>query len=95
MRQLAPPEQGHERRRERLQPLVILGKCRFTTERIADQHSNKVDHLIGAKAFPCEANAVAESGQHSQMGQIVRDESNFAKPGRNGGDRLWRSLDTD
>src|SRR6266571_3992012 len=77
MRQLRASEQGHERSRKRLQALVIGCQCRLSTERIAHQHDEKVDHLIGPEPFAHEANTLRDFGKQAQTGQGVGEECHF------------------
>lgn len=48
--------------------------------RIADQHGDEVDHLKDAEPFACEEYLVAESRQHSQMGEVMDDDGDFTAP---------------
>src|SRR5229473_1721792 len=87
MRQLSASEQSHKRRRKRLQALVIGRQRRFSAECVADQHDEKVDHLIGPEPFAGETHTLRDVRKQALTGQGVGDEGNFAKPGRHRRDR--------
>jgi len=77
MRQLAASEQGHERRRKRLQTLVIRGPRWLTTDGIAHQHDHKVNHFEGAEAFAGEANLLGDFGKDTLTCQGVGNQGHF------------------
>ncbi len=90
MGQLLASEQGHERRRKRLQTLVIRRKCRFTADGIAHQHDHEVNHFKDAEAFAGKANLVGDFGKDTLTCQGVSNQGHFAKPGRHPGD--WQGF---
>src|SRR5258708_13451468 len=95
MWQLLASEQGHERGREREEPLVKPFQRRFATECIADEHRKEINDLILAEATSSEAHPFTERLKRAQMRQVVGNDSHLTKPRGEGRNRLRGGLDVD
>src|SRR5258708_27545840 len=94
MREPTASEQAHKRGRKWLQALVIRFEGRLSTDGIAYQHDDKVNHLKGAEALAGEANTLRDFGKQAQTGQRVGEKSHFAKPRRHRGNPQGFGLNT-
>jgi hypothetical protein len=82
MRQLVSTEQGHERLSKWQQPFVKRQQSRFARKGIADQHSDKIDHIVVAKAGAGETHPVLDCVEDSRMCENLRKGGHFSHPGR-------------
>jgi len=53
----------------------------FATESISEEHREKVNDLIVAKATASKAHLFSESRKDMVLAKILHDQSNFSKPG--------------
>src|SRR6266566_7707292 len=95
MGQLLAAKEGHEGRGKGKDALREGLQGAFPAQRIADEHGHKIDHVIGPHAPACQAHALAEGLEDTQVGEVLRHQAHFAKPWGKGGNRERRSLDCD
>jgi hypothetical protein len=77
----------HERNRKGLQVLVERLQSALTTDGVAEQHRQKIDHLIAAKTLPGKAHLLIDQASNTVLVKIPADQYDFSKPrrGRDGG----------
>lgn len=73
---------GHEGVRERHKPRVVGFECGFATQRVADEHHDKINGVILAKAWAGKPDVLLDRIEHTQMGQNLSEGSHFSQPGR-------------
>jgi hypothetical protein len=86
-------KQRHERTRKGLKPLVEGLQGAFPADGIAEEHREKIDHLIAPEAPPRKTHALSDFGQNIVLAQVCSHQHHFSKPGRGRGDGLGRGLD--
>ncbi len=79
-RQSIPSEQSHEGAGKWLHALIERFQGAFRACRIAQQHSDKVYHLIVTEAATRKAHLLFYGGQHPLVFQEVRDHGHFPEP---------------
>jgi hypothetical protein len=72
MRKVCASKQCHEGGLERSQALKEIGQSPFSTDRIADQQSQKINGFIGAKASAHQTDLMRKGG-HSPLRRQVLD----------------------
>ena len=95
MRQTISPKQGHERLGKWSEPFVKSQQGRFARKNRADQHGNKIDEVVVAKAGTGEAHLVLDGFENILMGENLSKGCHFSHPGRNGRLRFRSNLDRD
>jgi len=95
MRQLVSAKESHERRSPGSEPLVKRLQCRFTQKGIANQHRDKIDQVILAKASAGETHLFLNELKPTSMQEHLGKDRHFSQKGRNGGNRFRRDLDRD
>ncbi len=81
MRQALPSEQGHECVSERRHSLIERFEGALTTDRIAEQHRDKIDHLVMCRPrrrAKCTCSSRAASTRLSF--EVVGDQSHLSTP---------------
>ncbi len=78
-------KQGHKRSRKGLEPLVELLQGAFATDGIAEEHSEKVDHLVVSEAPSRKAHPFADLAENIVLAKSADEEHPFAKPARGEG----------
>jgi len=66
----------------------------FAADGVAQEHRQKVDHLIPSEPPPCKAHPLADFTQPLVLAKVSGDQGDLAKPGRGYRDRFSRGLDT-
>src|SRR5207245_7752689 len=72
--QVLPPEKGHEGRGVGMQALVEAFEGPFAADGVAEEHRDKVDHLIAPEAPPGKAHVLGDGIQDALLAKIVHDE---------------------
>jgi len=88
-----PPKERHEGLCPGLQGLVESLQGALPTDSVAKEHDKKVDQFIVSKASSLKAHAFGESGQDALLPKMLRQEHEFAPPGRRTRQRVSRRLD--
>ncbi len=85
MGQTISPKQGHERLGKWSKPFV-KGKPRwFARKNITDQHDNKIDEVVVAKACTSKAHLTLDGFQRAFMAKNLSKGRHFSHPGWGGG----------
>jgi hypothetical protein len=95
MRRLVAPEERHKRLGKRGKPLKEGFERWLTTDRVAEQDGDKVQHVEGAGATTGETHALADRVEMALLGKVASEQDDFGKPGRNRGCFLRRGRDGD
>jgi len=79
---LAPCGKAVElRRTEPLQAFIERFVGALTTDRIAEQHRDKIDHLVMSEAATGKMYLLFKSSKHALAFEVVGDQSHLSKPG--------------
>ena len=78
---------------ERQQLFIKSLQREFRAYSIADEHNNKIDQIIGAKARSGEAYLLLNALQRASMREYLSEDCHFCQPRRGRGSRLLRNLD--
>jgi len=73
-------EEGHEGRGEGMQTLVEGFQRAFATDRVAEEHDHKVDHLIVAEAAASEAHPLSDGRKNIVLPKVLYEQGDFAEP---------------
>jgi hypothetical protein len=93
--QLLSSEEGHEASGKGLQALVVGFERSLTADSVAQQHRDKVDHLIAPEAVTGKTHTLTDGIKDTLSPKIVDNEGNFPQPTGSRRNRLRRGLDTD
>ena len=78
-----------------MQALVEVLQGPFAADGVAEEHGDKVDHLIAPEAPPGKAHLFGYGIEDSLSAKIVDDECGLPKPAGRRGHGLRRRLDSD
>src|SRR5260221_768593 len=95
MGQLMTTKQSHEWFGKRRQPFVKGQQGGFTRKSIANQHGDKIDHVVLAKAGAGEAHPFCDGFQDTLVGENLSEGGHFSHPGSKRGPRFRGNLDRD
>src|SRR5512135_3432846 len=87
------PKERHEGLGPGPQGLVESLQGALPTDGVAKENDKKVDQFIVSKASSLKADAFGELGQDALLPKMLRQEHEFAPPGRRTGQRVSRCLD--
>jgi hypothetical protein len=65
------------------------------TSGVAEEHRQKIDHLIPSEPLPCKANLLIDFVENAVLPKVRRQQHKFSEPRRRCGNRCARGLDTD
>lgn len=85
MRQTVATKQGHKGVCPRRESFVEHEQSWLARQHVAEQHSNKIDEFILAKAGTGEAYLFLDLCQDSRVGENPSKSSNFPHPGKGRG----------
>src|SRR6266540_1059831 len=95
MGQRLAPKERHERVGEGLQAIEECFEGGLTAERITEQDSDKVDHVIVASATTRQADMLRNGCKDAALSEMARQEDQFSEPGWDRRDILWVGVDVD
>ena len=75
-------KEGHERNGKRLEVLVELLQDAFCADGIAEEHGEKVDHLVVPEAPSGKTYALGDFAQNVVLAKMSRHQHDFSEPGR-------------
>src|SRR5579875_526602 len=64
----------------------------LATDRIAEEYSEKVQHVVASEPPSRKTHPRADFGQDTVRAKVATEQHDFPKPGRHGGKRIRRSL---
>ena len=82
MGQLITAKQGHEQLGKRGEPFVESLQGWFAGHRLADQHRDKIDEIIGAKVCASEPHLFLDRFQDACVSEPKRKGCHFPQKGR-------------
>ncbi len=83
----------HERNRKGLESLVEFLQGALATDRVAEEHREKIDHLIAPKTLPRKAHLLIDLVQNTMLAKRSANHHDFAKPARGRGVGFRSRLD--
>src|SRR5262249_27470868 len=95
MGQLVAPKERHERLGEGLQAIEECFEGGLTTERITEQDSDKVDHVIVASPTTRQADMLGNGRKDAAPSEMAGQQDQFSEPGWDRRDILWVGVDVD
>jgi hypothetical protein len=93
--QLVAPKERHERVGEGSQATEECFEGRLTAERITEEDSDKVDHVIVASATTSQADMLRNGRKDAAPSEMASQQDQFSEPGWNRRDILWVGVDVD
>lgn len=74
---MVPSEQGHKGVGERVEALIECFKRSLTTDRIPQQHGNKVENLVMPETATRKPHPLTDDVKHALAGKMVGDHGHF------------------
>src|SRR5712691_3974725 len=92
-RQVLSLEQGHEGLRKRQEPFIEHLQGAFAEDFVAEEHGQKIDHLIAPEAATGQAHLRVDGREDALLAKMGDEQRDLPEPGGGRGNRVGRGLD--